>query len=607
MSCIISLDSALSFLDGLESNPSSEEDVKAWMDIVLQSIMCQLINVVFPLDALGNQDFADSWSAIITRHSPSTLSASSALALRSPDGMFQDPSDRLHYNSLLIIGHPNDQTMSLCFRLLTALPSLVGTIAGYFVSGQLKVFPSLTSGLQVSTLMSILQAAPLDTNISQSNYDFARCIIHSLRISAGSMAGDVERDLVDRATLNPADSVAKLLAVFIRIDSSSRLCMYENLFDEFAGYMVAYAERRRRTDEAYASDLPTASDIANLLITEPVKGFDPLKTYHSAETALKTFKVDGTVMKKIQSRVAESNEFIRCKRIFKLICDLLEMDCSLQEKEGVAWNTACPLSDSIMLKRFSVAVLLKKRSNRYSLDGETWSYLSENALVSKIKEICISAIEESFRYELSLWKATRRDYAIETLAKKAAAFSGTFEECVSKLEKLDYNLLDETYKLSRMEVPLVLPLLKKSRLESLGVALVKGSWTSEPPAQLRRSATIIASYFAAHPSLQIEISAAISAKLVCKRETPNRHGHTILFPFPGIANWDEEYDAARRSTGRGIRQLDAMKIYSQKCKDLLVKVQASHPDLAAKVASEIQSFEEAYNFDKLLAIISEWL
>lgn len=137
-----------------------------------------------------------------------------------------------------------------------------------------------------------------------------------------------------------------------------------------------------------------------------------------------------------------------------------------------------------------------------------------------------------------------------------------------------------------MEVPLVLPLLKKSRLESLGVALVKGSWTSEPPAQLRRSAAIIPSYFAAHPSLQIAISAAIYAKLVCKRETPNRHGHTIGFPFPGIANWDEEYDAARRSTGRGIRQLDKMKIYSEKCKDLLVNVQESYPPLAAQVDYE---------------------
>lgn len=52
--CVVSLDSTLAALNELEQLPRSEIDIKSWMDIVLESTLCRLIDVKFPLDAAGN-------------------------------------------------------------------------------------------------------------------------------------------------------------------------------------------------------------------------------------------------------------------------------------------------------------------------------------------------------------------------------------------------------------------------------------------------------------------------------------------------------------------------------------------------------------------------
>ena len=51
--CLITLNSALEYLNGLEQMPSTGADVSAWMEMALQLSMCRLLNITFPLDFNG--------------------------------------------------------------------------------------------------------------------------------------------------------------------------------------------------------------------------------------------------------------------------------------------------------------------------------------------------------------------------------------------------------------------------------------------------------------------------------------------------------------------------------------------------------------------------
>ena len=141
LQCVISLDSALSILNDLEQLPKSDDDIKCWMDIVLESILVRLIDVKFPVDVFGNPDFMDSWSAVINGVSLGTVvSASSAIKLRDNDGFYRDPLTRQIFSSAVVIAHPNDRILSTTYRVLSTLPTLQGLVQGYLVSGGYNTF-----------------------------------------------------------------------------------------------------------------------------------------------------------------------------------------------------------------------------------------------------------------------------------------------------------------------------------------------------------------------------------------------------------------------------------------------------------------------------------
>lgn len=139
--CLITLNSALEYLNGLEQMPSTEEEVAAWMEMAMQLSMCRLLNITFPLDFYGKPDFNDAWAASIRFiELATTLSASSAAKLRNAEtGIYVDPLSRRENTTAMIVAHPNDAVLSVIYKCLTCLASLLGLIQSYLVSGGLKV------------------------------------------------------------------------------------------------------------------------------------------------------------------------------------------------------------------------------------------------------------------------------------------------------------------------------------------------------------------------------------------------------------------------------------------------------------------------------------
>ncbi|KAJ3097644.1 hypothetical protein HDU97_004704 [Phlyctochytrium planicorne] len=327
--CIVTLESALSVLAELAETPSTVDEMKPWMELIMQVCMVRLIDIRFMKDPLtGLDDFADAWSARINEISTaSVMSAAAAAELRvgiSDGTSFKCPLTAKEFSSVLLLSHPDDPVLGCAYRFLTHLPALYGVIQSYLVSGGLSVFPSLGAGLQAASLFHLSQPAkragkgirwqeaPPRVVISQANWEVTRCLLLSLREHAFAPASTVVKSLRSGKGLNPEDAVPKLIAGIVgylnplkkvqavkdgcvpvpKFKTSLRILL-KQLFEEMAGAaigsfynFVAQQERDGKVPEAGRFVLP--EDIAKALVStegEPLfsDAFDPTTTQHVIE------------------------------------------------------------------------------------------------------------------------------------------------------------------------------------------------------------------------------------------------------------------------------------------------------------------------------------
>lgn len=591
--CMVSMERVGSCLKNLDKVPASQEELSEWMDLILQVCLVKLINVKFPLDANKNPDFADAWAASLTNiEFSSFLSASGALLLRSKeDNNYIAPVSMNKNNVALMIAHPNDSELSEIYKSLSYFPTLQGLIQSHLISGSYKIFPSILQGLQASCFWYILRTKGKDPSLQTYEWELIRSLIHSLRSSSYKVVPTIFTSLRDSLPLNPVDNITKLLAgylIYFNYPQSSNLhTILRLLFEEYSADCISFELKKLNNEnfKDYVSSLPTDQSIAESFInSEEIQNFDPCSGLHPVEVVCKEKKGLGPdFLNKVVEKIGDGCSFMnRCVNVFKLFCRILRADLKVEAFEDAMVLLEEPrldqvLADDELQNIFVESFLLRKRTARYVLDDSSkeWKRNDLGRVDSaQLEKACVEIVENFFRGKFAEWNSIRKESVNKKLIEQVNRLQGeTIDDFNSQLEKIEATTADVCIRFSRMLVPDVLESIPVSsenyekRLSTLGLALVTGNWTKAPPSQLKRFADKISKIFAFSSEIQEQINLELKKQQVCTRpdDKPNRHGHTVSNPFPGIRGWTQEYEdkvVSHKKGDKKVKFLQKIKNFS---------------------------------------------
>ena len=597
--CVVALETAAQFLSSLQQVPSSEEEVSAWMEIVLNLTMCRLVNITFPLDAAGKTDFMDAWSASI-RHVElsSPLTTFAAARLRDPTTlMYLDPVSRRNNSAAVLLAHPNDQVLTMIYAGLSALPSLQGLVQTYIVSGGLKLFPAILPGIQASILLYFLRGLGTDKVFTQAEWEYVRCIVWSLQKTVDIPAASVFNSIKNGNGLNPADNLSKVLVGVLGYshrlktveaagESVLRL-LYQELSADQVGFLYSRRQREAQNKaegkvqaeeakvEAKSDGIPTDSEITQCFVrSDNLEAFEPCADLHEAEKIVrKITPLPQEGRHKMQALAQECEAFKRTTNLFHTFCRLLQCDPRVQDVQEALYSSpidsSSGLSQAELAEIFTESLILKKRTARYILDEEKkWRRPSPESPPVNLDETIVENIRESYRTKFSEWTAARKTFSYNTLVTAASQVEGeTTEACNKALTGFCFELLGTKYELNRIDSIDVLKQIADDKLNTLGLALILGSWTPQPTSSLRRYCTDLCTRYSAYPETVQRINEEVLKAETCTRTSSNRHGHTSENIFPGMAGWTQEYNDKRiadtKKKAKVEKALEVMKDFAK--------------------------------------------
>lgn len=567
--CVITLESAFDYLNGLEQVPRTEAEVEQWMQIILQLIIIRLIDVKFPLDFYGKTDFADAWAASVQNvELSSVMSASAAIKLRDPlTCTYKDPISRKDNSVALILAHPNDAILALLYKGLTSLPSLAGLIQSYLVSGGIKIFPSIIYGLQASSLWYFLRTLNSNDSFSQSKWETIRCILWSLTNSSDIPASSIVTSLRKGNGFNPVDNISKLIAATVWFfdknpSDEAKKNIIHGLFQEYSADVISFILRLREKseDKSKEDNLISDNQMIECFISLDYESFDPCVGFHDSEKLVKKItNLNNEGFTGVKRLLKDSNSFKRTRHTFIKLCELIQSDLKVEDFDKALNNFKALITEDEMLEIYNESFFIKKRTGRYTLDENKNWIRSEDPI--DLNLICLENIREICKTKFSEWNTIRKSFARKQVLKQASELnSACQDELISMLKSLKYELLDINYSLDRMDALEILEMINEEKLKTLGVALCIGDWTTQQPSQLRRHVLKIKKKFEKFPDIQTIILNELVKEQVCQRESKNRHGHTKYNPYPGILGWTQEYHDKRLALKSGsLGKLTKMK------------------------------------------------
>lgn len=595
--CMVSLEKVSESLKGLNQVPQSEEDLSAWMDLILQLLLVRLMNLNFPLDANKQPDFADAWSASIKSiEYSSILSASSALSLRSKeDCLYTAPVSLSKNNAALVLAHPNDGQLTDIYKSLSYFPSLQGLIQSHLVSGSFKVFPSITFGLQASVLWYLLRVRNEGFRFAQYEWEFVRCLVHSIQSSSQLPAAEIYNAAKNSTQLTPVDSIAKVLTAVLayfrrnKVESDKARQILRLVFEELSADVVAFEIRRATNDEGKIINckLPLNKDIAACFYnSEEVEAFDPLSGVHYIEEVCKKGKHLGQdfLLKVADKLVSSSGVMQNTIQVFKVFCAILRCDLTKTTPEE-ALNSISQdeilnlIPEGTLGEIFVESLILQKRTGRYKLKEDTKEWIRESLdrVPSEYLHSCVvEIIKESLRPKFNEWTLVRTNYCrSQNIAKVNSLEGDSFSSFNTQLSQINTEVSEVVIKLTRLDVPECLNHIQSNfgnnspRANTLGLALMIGDWTKGPASQLRSQLSRFIPLFN-EENLEL-IQNEMKKEAVCLRpvEKPNRHGHDLNHNYPGIVSWTQEYQdhlevSKKKKRGKKfLKHMEELKSYTE--------------------------------------------
>ncbi|KAI9338842.1 hypothetical protein BDR26DRAFT_862863 [Obelidium mucronatum] len=643
VTCVVSLESVGEFLGGLSrlpKTPKTERDLVLWMEAVMQMCMVRLVNIKFPVDNKGESDFHDAWSSRINQISTATsLSASAAIKLRNNSlaSIYLDPLSREEFTSALILAHPNDPVLTFAYKILTCLPSLHGLIQGYLVSGGLKIFPSLSPGIQASSLLFLIGQTTLEKKDNEGSlchginappalWEVIRVMIWSLRQSCTPTTSAVVASIRAGKGLNPADAFSKLLAATITymhhrgdaLTAEETKNLFIELYEEVSAGSIATFNYSIEKDIRYGEFANYGNHIAPLKIANCFvrmedltdEWFDPIKSLHPAEQfARGNVGAPTDLLDRLKAVIHKSKLCVKTMELMKKIGVVLQADVK-QENPSNAFKGVVQVEDEKLVEIMIESMLLGKRAGRYILDDSVsppeWV---RNRQPIAMEDLGRKLVAEVYKPLMKDWNQARIDWSQEKLIDAFDATlekieDSTTEQASVALASIHVCLHQKQYKLSRMDALKVLARVPIHLLKTVGVSIVTGDWTTEPTCGLIKSKAVLEKIFAKTGDEEIValIKNAVGSRAVASRVTTNRHGHSISLKYPGIYGWTEKYHTDRLASKKQPKEmsniLDKMKAFTrmkenamQKCAN---KRDAESYRLLFSQFTELNQFSKAF-------------
>ncbi|KAJ3336973.1 hypothetical protein HDU93_001818 [Gonapodya sp. JEL0774] len=603
VTCVVLLETAMGTIQSLKELPiKTEEDLSKWLSLAMEMLMVRFVDVRFPRDKLNPVlvDFADSWSAKVKSISiSSVISALAALEMRataSSEGhlVYQDPLSKKEHSTALIIAHPNDAVLTRAFQVLSGLPTLHGLIQGNLVSGGYQIFPSLSPGLTAASLVHMAYdiAAKGTQDPSEAEWEVMRSLVWSIQKQTMTPASDIVKSLRKGLGFNnPSDAIPKLVAALIvhlhrrktPAVGSDKALVFE-LFEEMSAARVATIHNYNNKREADGK-LPVYNgwispiEIGQCFIIDwDFDKLKPLEELHPCEIFASRGKRDGAEAAadgteatgwegRLETAVAETKVFLSTFRAHSLLTRVLfGADLKLSDpKVAIPRTVDVALNEGEARSIMVESALLERRSMRFELlnpqetkEANEWRRRakSEYSLLDMGRTIVADCIASQSKE----WWAERSEFARKQLMDRAEqdvirrVFLANGQTELTEDQELNIvadmrdsltmNFLGRTFKLTRMDVPDLLRRVPKELMQTVGKLLVIGDWTPMAPAALRRSYAVIVELFASC-ECRDAVRQALTAAMICKRDTPNRHGHTKELTWPGYLGWSREYEEAR--------------------------------------------------------------
>ena len=573
----------------LNQKPYSELDVSNWVDQVLQLLKCVYLNINYPKSASGrSSDFSDAWSASISTIEYSSIdSASFALKTKDPKEItYTSSGTSMKFNSLLILTQRKDLFLSKFYYFLTFFPTLQGLIQSHLISSTYKVFPSITLGLQASSLWFILRAKTAGPEFSEGEWNFITDIAHTIKTSLLKPAAHVYKACKSGKALNPVDNSGKIysgiLAYYLKnkLDVEKSRIILRLFFEEYSVENILYLIKSN------SDILPTKEEMIKIFIdSKDIDEFDPLNGIHPIERLCRSDESIGEeYINKVKKLVFESKALKETISVFRVACGLLTCDLG-GSNMNEAYRSEDLISDELLAEIFFESFILKKRTSRYVFEEPSlqWNRPSLDRIPSAtIEKYYKDLVATSISHKLNDWYEKRRIACHSNLIQIVLSLpEGTFEDLNNKLRDVSYTVQGYTLKLYRSNVPEYLNKIllespnNEQKLSTLGLALVIGDWTPTPSAEIRRYSSQILQIFGFSLEISKQIRLSLSKSNDCMRPVilPNRHGHYKENKYPGPIGWSSEYEENVRKT----------KIKPKKAKKLNLHLK------------ELQSYTEYYN------------
>ncbi|KXS22289.1 hypothetical protein M427DRAFT_141809 [Gonapodya prolifera JEL478] len=595
--CAVLLESAVGAITSLKELPiKNEEDLTKWLTLTIETLMVRFVDVRFPRDKLNPAlvDFADAWAANIRSVSTSSVvSALAAIGMRaetSSDGhlVYKDPMSKKEYSTALIIAHPDDAVLTRGFQVLSGLPVLHGVIQGNLVSGGYQLFPSLSPGLTSAALVQMaFEISAKGRDPTEAEWEVMRSLLWTLKKQTIVPAMDIVRSLRDgKGFNNPSDAIPKLVAALLAFLRRKKMVptdspqprVLKELFEEMTAGRVAAIQNvnNRRAADGKEPIYPgwlSPEEIGRCFLED--WDFDkvkPLEELHPCEIFAAKRETESTKAperdapgweKRLGERLAETELFKGSYKAHQLLCRIVVgADVKARDPSRAIPTTVQGTLDEDTARGIMVeSALLGRRPARFELmnadepKDQEWRRRdpSEYSLI----EMGRSIVADCVAPQVKAWWEQRSTFARDTLVKMVedkvikkvpgGKLSAEKEASIvaQMREKLTTTVLGREFKLSRMDVPDLLTRVPKEKMDTVGKILVLGGWTTMEPSSLRRSYKVILELFEGCES-QDAIKEALLKTMTCKRESgPNRHGHSLEFPWPGPLGWTKEYQEAR--------------------------------------------------------------
>ena len=550
------------------------------------------INIVFQTDALGKPDFTSAWDGVIPKIGIDLQSMKTFLQLVEKYGGFKQVglTDKIDYNSFVALSGFKGTVRWGIFKVASSTQVLDSAMSLCVGAKITESIPNLHAGILSTVMMKLIQLG-----YNKSLYSRMIDVLNTIN-GLGKIPAKSLQEEFKKGNVNPEDAIGKMILVWYRVARNNKELL-NKILREFIGMKVLkyFGKNTPENNEKYNSYLNDLFAYNSFFeeFDKDVFKFHTLEKsyiiprnletiYHNEfkgenfsqadsnliQIAKTNFKeLDEAKLKELYSITGKMKEILFNKAIKekiikenKLFISFIEEASRLitylstditkeEDEEPKLIDVLSVYPESI--DHYIEALILRKRSERYNsfenLESKGVYHLLkdipvciESLLLEKIIEFNSSLIQTRKQERICQIKKILISKVIEELKKNQGK---NREEWVEFLSKNNQEIDGKVYKLERSDLVIIDEIYFPGNSE-LVWSIIIGKWTPLIPQTISRQYCLIKPKIDLlnNEELALEIKQEINKKSFALRKTPNRHGYSNEFQFPGAYNYSVNFE-----------------------------------------------------------------